>query len=42
MVARAADSDAGAREPEIAHITGEHIIVERYQGRLPANLATSL
>ena len=42
MVARAADSDAGAREPEIAHITGEHITVERYQGRLPANLATSL
>lgn len=42
MVARAADSDAGAKEPEIAHIVGTGIIVERYQGRLPQNLASSI
>ena len=42
MVARAADSDAGAKDPEIAHIVGTGIVVERYQGRLPQNLASSL
>ncbi len=42
MVARAADSDAGAKDPEIAHIVGTGIIVERYQGRLPSNLAASI
>jgi septum site-determining protein MinC len=42
MVARAADSDAGSREPELAHITNGSITVERYQGRLPGNLAASI
>jgi septum site-determining protein MinC len=42
MVARAADSDAGSREPELAHITNGGILVERYQGRLPGNLAASI
>ena len=42
MVARAADSDAGAKDAEIAHIVGTGIVVERYQGRLPSNLASSI
>ena len=42
MVARAADSDAAAAEAEIAYGTGDSIVVERYQGKLPRNLATSL
>jgi septum site-determining protein MinC len=41
-VARAADSDTPAAEPEIAHCTGDAIIVERYLGKLPKNLASSL
>jgi septum site-determining protein MinC len=42
MVARAADSDTPPTEAEIAHVTGEQIVVERYTGKLPRNLATSL
>jgi septum site-determining protein MinC len=41
-VARAGDSDAPAQLPEIAHMTGGAIIVERYQGRLPSGLAASI
>jgi len=41
-VARAADSDTPASEPELAYSTGDSIIVERYQGKLPRNLATSI
>ncbi len=42
QVARAADSDIPASEPELAYGTGDSIIVERYQGKLPRNLATSI
>ena len=42
QVARAADSDTPGTEPEIAYGTGQQIIVERYQGKLPRNLATSI
>lgn len=46
QVARAADSDTPSTEPEIAYGTGERnnlsIIVERYTGKLPRNLATSI
>jgi septum formation inhibitor MinC len=42
QVARAADSDIPATEPELAYATGGSIIVERYQGKLPRNLATSI
>jgi septum site-determining protein MinC len=42
MVVRAPDSDTPASEAEIAYATGESIVVERYQGRLPRNLATSI
>lgn len=42
QVARAADSDAPANEPEIAYGTGDSIVVERYLGKLPRNLATSI
>ena len=42
QVARAADSDLPASEPELAYGTGDSIIVERYQGKLPRNLATSI
>lgn len=42
QVARAADSDTPASEPELAYGTGDNIIVERYQGKLPRNLATSI
>lgn len=41
-VARAADSDTPASEPEIAYGTGDNVVVERYLGKLPKNLATSL
>ncbi|MDB4961229.1 MAG: septum site-determining protein MinC [Myxococcales bacterium] len=41
-VARAADSDVAASEAEIAYCTGDQIVVERYQGKLPRNLATSI
>jgi septum formation inhibitor MinC len=42
QVARAADSDIPASEPEIAYLTNGGIAVERYAGRLPTFLATSL
>ncbi|HTR50133.1 MAG TPA: septum site-determining protein MinC [Kofleriaceae bacterium] len=41
MVARAGDGDAPS-DAEIAYATSEQIIVERYSGKLPRNLATSL
>lgn len=41
-VARAADNDTGSNDAEIAYATGEQMVVERYQGRLPRNLATSI
>jgi len=41
-VARAADSDTPANDAEIAYCTGDAIVVERYLGKLPKNLATSL
>lgn len=41
-VARAADSDKPASEPEIAYGTGDNVVVERYLGKLPRNLATSI
>ena len=42
MVARAADSDTPASDAEIAYVTDGGIVVERYQGKLPRNLAASL
>ena len=42
QVARAADHDKAASEPEIAYGTGDSIVVERYLGKLPRNLATSI
>ncbi len=42
QVARAGDSDTPGQDAEIAYATGEQIVVERYQGRLPKNLAASL
>jgi septum formation inhibitor MinC len=42
MVARAGDSDTPPSDAEIAYVTGDHIIVERFVGKLPRNLATSL
>ena len=43
QVARAAENDKPGTEPEIAYGTGDKsIIVERYQGKLPRNLATSI
>ena len=42
QVARASDSDKPASEPELAYGTGGGIIVERYAGKLPRNLATSI
>ncbi|CAN5370172.1 hypothetical protein BH11MYX1_BH11MYX1_19720 [soil metagenome] len=41
-VSRAADNDASSESAEIAYATGAQMIVERYQGRLPRNLATSI
>lgn len=41
-VARAADSDKPASEPEIAYAIGDNVIVEPYLGKLPRNLATSI
>jgi septum site-determining protein MinC len=41
-VARAADSDTAPSEAEIAYCTGDQIVVERYSGKLPRNLATSI
>jgi septum formation inhibitor MinC len=42
QVARAADSDVPACEPEIAYLSNGGIAVERYAGRLPTFLATSI
>jgi septum site-determining protein MinC len=42
MVARAGDKDAASSEPEIARIVSDSITVERYQGRLPRDLAASI
>jgi septum site-determining protein MinC len=42
MVARAADSDLPSADAEIAYGTSDRIVVERYAGRLPRNLATSI
>jgi septum site-determining protein MinC len=41
-VARAAADDIPSTEPEIAYGTGDSVVVERYLGKLPRNLATSL
>ena len=41
-VARASETDVSASEPEIAYVTGESIVVEHYQGRLPRSLAASI
>lgn len=41
-VARAADSDKPLNDSEIAYCTGDQIVVERYTGKLPRNLATSI
>jgi septum formation inhibitor MinC len=42
IVARAADSDAPASEAEIAYVADGAIVVERYTGKLPRNLAFSI
>jgi septum site-determining protein MinC len=42
MVARPADSDTPASEAEIAYGADDAIVVERYQGKLPRNLVTSI
>jgi septum formation inhibitor MinC len=42
QVARAATGDTAASESEIAYGTGDKIVVERYQGRLPRDLAASI
>jgi septum site-determining protein MinC len=42
QVARAADSDSTAPLTEIAYLSGGQIVVERYTGKLPASLATSI
>ena len=42
QVARAADSDSTALQTEIAYVSGGQIVVERYTGKLPASLATSI
>jgi septum site-determining protein MinC len=42
QVARAADSDSTAPLTEIAYVSGGQIVVERYTGKLPASLATSI
>ena len=34
--------DFHAVEPEIAFLTDDKIVVERYQGKLPRNLASSI
>ena len=41
-VARAADNDTGSTDAEIAYATPDQMVVERYQGRLPRNLANSI
>jgi septum site-determining protein MinC len=41
QVARAGDSEA-ASQTEIAYIAGGQIVVERYTGKLPSSLATTI
>ncbi len=41
-VARSGDSDQAASDAEIAYCTGDAIVVERYLGKLPKNLASSI
>jgi len=42
MVARAGDADRPSDGAEIAYVTGEAIVVERFVGRLPSGLAASM
>jgi septum site-determining protein MinC len=42
MVARAGDADRPSGGAEIAYVTGEAIVVERFNGRLPSGLAASM
>jgi len=42
MVARAGDADHPSDGAEIAYATGDTIVVERFQGRLPSGLAASM
>lgn len=42
MVARAGAGEVAAAEAEIAYCTDGSIVVERYQGKLPRSLATSI
>ncbi len=42
QVARSGEGDKAGAEPEIAYLSNGGIVVERYQGRLPGNLATSI
>ena len=42
MVARAGDADRPSGGAEIAYVTGETIVVERFSGRLPSGLAAGM
>ena len=42
QVARAGDADGNVFNTEIAYVSGGQIVVERYTGKLPASLATSI
>lgn len=42
LVARAGDSDMPGMSAEIAYVTGRTIVVEKYQGRLPAGIELSV
>jgi len=42
MVARAGDADRPSGGAEIAYVTGETIVVERFSGRLPSGLAARM
>jgi septum site-determining protein MinC len=42
MVARAGDADRPSGGAEIAYATGETIVVERFNGRLPSGLAAGM
>jgi septum formation inhibitor MinC len=42
MVARAGDADRPSGGAEIAYVTGETIVVERFSGRLPSGLAACM
>lgn len=41
-VTRAGENERPGTEPELAHVVGDHITVERFTGKLPRNLAASL